>query len=293
MLDIITKFTLKYINNHQKVDMDYIIRVTNIIISYLQLNGYVKLDLDNMATGYKNIAEYDCLAKTMCFNIPKVSKHVNYILNNFYFTNKEKEVLPFIIYLVTIFHELDHALRYKDITLNKSDSITTILTYSDCYHSYLLKNNGYDTEDNLALKYKNKLDNYLKFRNRIDNKYYELNPIENIAEVKAYQYTINILNNMPYKLDNIICFIYYNLYYTMAYKYLEYDIPLKYYFDVSTYKLDWVYLEGIEVKNKYQLISDRIKYLNGEEAMTLGCQVNKDDIQNINNKLIMLERRLK
>ena len=244
-----------------------------------------------MKKGFKLIGFI--LVLMLLFNIPKVNKHINYILNKYYFTNKEKEVLPFIIYLITIFHELDHALRYKNITLNKKDNITTIITYSDIYNSYLLKNNGYETEDDLSLKYKHKLDKYLRFKNRIDNKYYELNPLENIAEVKAYQYTIMILKNIPYKLDNILYFLYYNLYYVMVHKYLEYDIPLKYFLTVSTYKEDWIYLEGIEVKNKYQLIRNILKELKLDDALTMGCMVNEKDIQNINNKLIMLERRLK
>lgn len=292
MLNDILKITLEYLNNHQKVDSTYLTKVIDIVITKDNLQSYVTIDLISTPCNFNNIAEYDFLTKTVCFNYLKINKHINNILKKYYFTDLEKEVLPFIVYLQTIFHELDHALRYKNIAINNQDEITSILLLSDSYNSYLLQNNGYQTEEYLENTYGSKFRRYLRYLNKNNNKYYEISPIENIAEVEAYIKIIYILNNLSFPLDNILNLVYYNLYYVLGNKYLKYNIPLEYYFKVMEYKESWLIKEGIEIANKYEKVQLYQKKFDLIHLLMLGFSVNNQEINSINYKLDSLERKL-
>ena len=292
MLNDILKITLEYLNNHQKVDVNYITKIINIVLASDKLESFVTLDLTHPTSNFNNIAEYDFLAKTVCFNYSKITKHINTILTKYHFTNLEQEVLPFIIYLQTIFHELDHALRYKNISLNNPDYLTSILLLTDSYNSYLLKKDGYNTEEYLEIKYGHNFKKYLSFLNKNNNKYYEISPIENIAEVNSYIKVIFILNNLSLSLDNILNLVYFNLYYVLGNKYIKYDKPLEYYFKVMEYKKNWLIKEGIEIENKWEKALLYQKYFDLIDLLTLGFEVESKEINTLNYKMDILERKL-
>ena len=296
MIEAINNLICDYIRNNKKLDKKFIIKVVNIIINEWHLDNYVILEIDKINPSMnKNLflGEYQPKSKLLKINSNLISKYIRYTIKEGNFSNIEKKVLPFFIYLHTILHELDHALRYKNIMIDSDDAITSVLKYTENFTLEVLKrDNPSKLKKELIRKYGYPVNDYLDVKKLENSIFYNINPLERLAECNAYDICRGIIKDFPFDIPKIKNFINYNLYYNLTLGYAEYDSPLKNFVTLRNYIFDWPYLEGFEIKNIWDKIKDKDNNLSIKEKLMLGYEVKTEVLDDIHNKIRVLRKEL-
>jgi len=188
-MDII-KLVYDYSRRGKYVDLEFIHKLINIVVSYRSLNSYVRSIKvkETLEDEYNEFcAAYSPFEKSILLNY----SYVHLILENGtryddLFQNYELIMYKNLIIAQILLHELEHANQHNIVDKKGNNTIECDLIRASFYLEQALKNpKFYESiiKDNISVA---DIIIYIKNHRELYKQYYRMNPTERMAQVNSY-----------------------------------------------------------------------------------------------------------
>lgn len=252
----LTNLVIKYANNNQKIDTNFINKTIKIASSYYELDKYILENFNSPLLFCE--AGYIIDTKIIITNLNSILKDSNEIEKESPFL-KQSKAFKYLYCIHVLLHEIEHAKQQKTI-------------YEENIESKILH-----AEFNLVFKAKQKnfIKKFIEYKkqSKLRTKFYTFSPSERLAEIRSLETSKTIAK----LLQDEMCYDYmlesqlYNLirgYNVGLINYLS-NAPTKY------------YLQQVNPNYNFNELDILSKNLNTEKSIELGLQVEKNEIHKI------------
>ena len=295
----ILKLIYEYSIRFKPIDKDFVEKLVGTVVDKKQLQDYVKVihyDLSELKEEYGKVrvASYNVLDRVISVNIDAMNE---YLLNfderyGDIFNNHEQLFYKNELFTQAILHELEHANQNKKYNVITDEGNTEkILIEMALRTSYNLKdpkkflnnlmNNGCSEEQIMK---------WMEEEVRKVKMFYDINPIERLAEIRSYDTLANSLNPLSSELPNLCGYMYFNYINSLISGY-EYDgnqliAPTVAYINGMKFTDEWprfTFYDGdpktmvMKLNQKHTLI----------ERLSLGLPISFEEHEKVNKQLIL------
>lgn len=205
----ILKLVYDYSKNGKLADRDFILKLITIVVEHKTLNSYIRrLKMCNKPTNEENelhLAEYSMCEKEIVVNLTGLDNYLKICYGKYseMFNNIEKLFYGNLIVSQVILHELEHADQNKKFDSNDMDTETRLIKIS-LREVKLLKDPEalFDVYIKMGLTPQEVIC-YFQRKKQLYKEYYDYNPIERLAQIRAYKTITDSICSLKDRLPNL------------------------------------------------------------------------------------------
>lgn len=295
----ILKLIYEYSIRFKPIDRDFVEKLVGIVIGKKQLQDYVKgihYDLSEVKEEYGKVrvACYDVLDRVISVNIDAMNEYlVNFDERYSDIFNRDEQLFyKNELFTQAILHELEHANQNKKYNVvTDLGNTEKILIEMALRTSYSLKDpkmffnnlmsNGYSEEQIMK---------WMEEEVKKVKTFYEVNPIERLAEIRSYDTLANSLNPLSGELPNLYDYMYFNYLNSLISGY-EYDgnqliAPTVAYINGMNFTNEWPRFTFYDSEPKTMVMKLNQKHTL-MERLSLGLPISFEEHEKVNKQLIL------
>lgn len=224
MEDKLLKIVYDYSKSNKYLDYDAIEEIISIIVSNYKLEDYVKdvhlsykSSNNNLNKHAREVMSYNFQFKEIILNVDGLT----YFLSNNNYSGSTALFKTNFTLLQFILHEIEHSRHYKIMDFSDDDLSKLLkIIYGLSLDSFEKTSSIVDKLSDEGYNF-SEIFNFFEAKRKRYEKFYDLNPVERIAEIDSNKSILNIMKDEKNILKDIYIYFYYNyLYnYLRGYKY--------------------------------------------------------------------------